>query len=234
MVSSSCRTSRKPLRTDWRCRDTGTRIRGARCAFSAPGVSVQRSMPMARYSVLAPPSSRPVRAAPKMVSRLASSASWATRAISSLLDSASSAMSSSGARPPRPMWTSAMRGSLPSISAAGKGRMRNSLPSTMASSSRPRSGTTSGSVDLVILKFSRRLRSVRSRRRDFHLARRPSGVSSAGSRLMTNSGSSGGNSGVGSMAAGCSAGSVSPGVTDTTRDGSGLICSSRARWMSMA
>ncbi|MNI42254.1 hypothetical protein D3C73_965360 [compost metagenome] len=127
-----------------------------------------------------------------------------------------------------------MRGSLPSINAAGNGRMRNSLPSTMASSNLARSGTTSGKVDLVSLKFSKRLRSVRSNRRDFHLASRPSGVSSAGSRLITNSGSSGGRSGVGSMAAGSSASSASVGATDTPRDGSGLICNSRARCTSMA
>ncbi|OIQ71322.1 hypothetical protein GALL_470620 [mine drainage metagenome] len=101
MASSSWRLNLKPLRTDWRWSETGTRRMGARCVVSAFSASVHRSKPMAKYSVLAPPSSRPVRAALKIASRFPSSASCWTFARSSLLASASSAISSTGVRPTR-------------------------------------------------------------------------------------------------------------------------------------
>jgi hypothetical protein len=54
-------------------------------------------------------------------------------------------------------------------------RTLKSLPSDNTSSSRARSGATSFSVVFVTLKFSSLLRSVKSRRRDFHFDRRPFG-----------------------------------------------------------
>ena len=223
MASSSCRLRRKPLRTDWRCRETGTKRIGARCAESALSASVHRSRPMARYKVLAPPSSRPVRAALKMESRLPSRASGATLASSSLLARASMAMSSTGVRPPRLVWTCATRGSAPSMR-LGSGRILNSEPSDRASSMPARSGATNCSVDLVGLKFSSRFRSVRSSSFDFHFESRPSGVSSVGrSSGVRNSGSSSGSSGVGSIATGTSVASVSTRLICAVREGSGLI-----------
>ena len=63
MASSSCRASRKPARTDWRCNVTGINNIGALCTTSVLSTSVHCNKPMARYRVLAPPSSRPMRAA---------------------------------------------------------------------------------------------------------------------------------------------------------------------------
>ena len=170
-----------------------------------------------------------------MASRWPSSASACTRASSSCLPSASSATSSSGLRPaPRLACTSATRGSAPSMR-LGKGRILKSRPSSNESSSSERSGATSCNVAFVGLKLSSLLRSVRSSRRDFHFDRRPSGVSSPGrSSERKASMSSSGRSGIGSMAAGVSAASSSPGAGAMARDGKGLICSSRARWMSTA
>ena len=155
-ASPSWRTSRKPARTLVRVRATGTRSRGARTGAIAPP-RVQARKPKARWSTLAPPSSRPVRAVRnRSVRRASRSSSGARVRMSSFARASLRVASSAGA-------------------SVGFGRSRIEAPPVSRAARASGSGATRVTLALPDRKLRSLLRRVRSRRRNFHASRRSRG-----------------------------------------------------------